>query len=129
MITGEGPTTKGRVHFSRALDAVDVAWCMRILNAMAVNNQPVSRAEAEALFEINEAATERSDGGVSTICSPRRRPSRRGSFRSAGAAAFSRVVAGHRHRELGAHAGHQVNSEVLEWIAAQMRGKRRSNRG
>ena len=63
VITGEGPTTKGRVHFSRALDADDAAWCARILTATAVEHQPVSRAEAEALFEINDAATERSDDG------------------------------------------------------------------
>src|ERR1700674_1371037 len=64
VITGEGPTTKGRVHFSRALDADDAAWCARILTAAAVEHQPVSRAEAEALFEINDAAAERSDDGV-----------------------------------------------------------------
>src|SRR5579864_1491273 len=63
VITGEGPTTKGRVHFSRELDAADVAWCERILTASAVVDQPVSRAEAEALFEIDGAATERSDAG------------------------------------------------------------------
>src|SRR6201986_38666 len=63
VITGEGPTTKGRVHFSRELDADDVAWCERILMASAVQHQPVSRAEAEALFEIDVAATERSDAG------------------------------------------------------------------
>src|ERR1700732_4210827 len=63
VITGEGPTTKGRVHFSRELDADDVAWCERILTASAVAHQPVSRAEAEALFEIDGAATERSDSG------------------------------------------------------------------
>ncbi|MBA4038652.1 MAG: hypothetical protein C0480_29030, partial [Bradyrhizobium sp.] len=48
VITGEGPTTKGRIHFSRALDADDAAWCARILTASAVEHQPVSRAEAEA---------------------------------------------------------------------------------
>src|ERR1700719_1194248 len=63
VITGEGPTTKGRVHFSRELDADDVAWCERILMASAVEHQPVSRAEAEALFEIDGAAAERSDRG------------------------------------------------------------------
>ncbi len=63
VITGEGPTTKGRVHFSRALDADDAEGCARILTATAVEHQPVSRAEAEALFEINDAATERSDDG------------------------------------------------------------------
>src|SRR3979411_1798600 len=63
VITGEGPTTKGRVHFSRVLDADDAAWCARILTASAVEHQPVSRAEAEALFEIDDAAAERSDNG------------------------------------------------------------------
>src|ERR1700741_3091251 len=63
VITGEGPTTKGRVHFSRSLDADDAAWCARILTARAVEHQPVSRAEAEALFEISDAAAERSDDG------------------------------------------------------------------
>src|ERR1700688_3549507 len=64
VITGEGPTTRGRVHFSRVLDADDAAWCARILTASAVAHQPVSRAEAEALFEINDAAAERSADGV-----------------------------------------------------------------
>ena len=64
VITGEGPTARGRVHFSRVLDADDAAWCARILTATAVEHQPVSRAEAEALFEINDAAAERSDDGV-----------------------------------------------------------------
>src|ERR1700674_4151873 len=63
VITGEGPTTRGRIHFSRALDAQDAAWCVRILTAMAVADEPVSRAEADALFEINAAASERSDNG------------------------------------------------------------------
>src|SRR5258707_6187746 len=61
VITGEGPTTRGRVHFSRELDADDAAWCARILTATAVEDQPVSRADAEALFEISDAAAERSD--------------------------------------------------------------------
>jgi hypothetical protein len=26
VITGEGPTTTGRIHLSRALDAQDAAW-------------------------------------------------------------------------------------------------------
>ena len=63
VITGEGPTTKGRIHFSRALDADDAAWCARILTVSAVEHQPVSRAEVEALFEISDAAAERSDDG------------------------------------------------------------------
>jgi len=63
VITGEGPTTRGRVHFSRTQDAADAAWCVRILTAAAVDHEPISRAEAEALFEIDEAAAERSDNG------------------------------------------------------------------
>src|SRR3978361_633976 len=53
VITGEGPTAKGRIHFSRALDADDAAWCARILTPSPVEHQPVSLSEAEALFEIN----------------------------------------------------------------------------
>src|ERR1700679_3189413 len=64
VITGEGPTARARVHFSRELDCDDAAWCARILTATAVDHQPVSRAEAEALFEINDAAAERSDDGM-----------------------------------------------------------------
>src|ERR1700742_1179915 len=60
VITGEGPTTKGRVHFSRALDSHDAAWCERILTATAVEHQPVSRAERATLFEIDTTAAERS---------------------------------------------------------------------
>src|SRR6058998_600809 len=63
VITGEGPTTKGRIHFSRSLDADDAAWCARILTAAAVEHQPVCRAEVEALFEISDAAAERTDDG------------------------------------------------------------------
>src|SRR5258707_1917026 len=51
VITGEGPTTRGRIHFSRSLDADDAAWCARILTAAAVQGQPFRRAEAEPLFQ------------------------------------------------------------------------------
>jgi hypothetical protein len=63
VITGEGPTTRGRIHFSRALDADDAAWCARILTVSAVEHQPMSRAEIEVLFEISDAAAERTDDG------------------------------------------------------------------
>jgi hypothetical protein len=129
VITGEGPTTKGRIHFSRALDADDAAWCERILTATAVEHQPVSRAEAEALFEINAAAAERSDDGRFDDL-------------------LAKAVAHHAASESGlpvpprtvalspdtaieswapAHAIN-VNTEALQWIAGQMRGKRHSNR-
>ena len=128
VITGEGPTTRGRVHFSRALDAHDAAWCARILTATAVEHQPVSRAEAEALFEINNAAAERSDDGRFDDL-------------------LAKAIVHHAASEFGlpvpprtvalspdtaieswapAHGG--VDIEVLEWLASQMRGRPRSNR-
>jgi hypothetical protein len=62
VITGEGPTTAGRIHFSRAIDAADTALVRLAL--MAGGTQPVTRAEADALFDIHEAACERADGGA-----------------------------------------------------------------
>jgi hypothetical protein len=62
VITGEGPTTRGRVHDSRAIDVVDTGLIKRIL--LAGGADPVTRAEADALFDINDAALERLDGGA-----------------------------------------------------------------
>jgi hypothetical protein len=62
VITGEGPTTMGRAHFSRSIDAADTAMVRRIL--LAGGSQAVTRAEADALFDIHEAACERVDGGA-----------------------------------------------------------------
>jgi hypothetical protein len=129
VITGEGPTTAGRVHFSRALDADDAAWCARILTAAANMNEPVSRAEAETLFEINKAATERSDDGRFDDL-----------FAKAivhHAAAASGLPVPPRSVALSPDTSIEswapttavgVNIEVLEWIASQMRGTRRNNR-
>jgi hypothetical protein len=129
VITGEGPTTKGRIHFSRSLDADDAAWCARILTAAAVEHQPVCRAEVEALLEIHDAAAERTDGGRFDDL-------------------LTKAVAHHAAAEAGlpvpprtvalapdtaidswasAHAI-KANADALKWIAGQMRGKRRSNR-
>jgi hypothetical protein len=128
VITGEGPTTAGRVHFSRMLDAHDAAWCARILTAAANANEPVSRAEAETLFEINDAASERSDDGRFDDL-----------FAKAivhHAAAASGLPVPPRSVALSPDTAIEswapttaigVNTEVLEWIASQMRGKRRSN--
>ena len=103
VITGEGPTTKGRIHFSRALDADDAAWCARILTASAVEHQPVSRAEAEALFEISDAAAERTDDGrFDDLLAKAVAHHAASEVRPAGAAAHGGAVAGYRHRELGA---------------------------
>jgi hypothetical protein len=54
VITGEGPTTAGRVHFSRAIDVTDTALVRLAL--MAGGAPAVTRAEADALFDIHEAA-------------------------------------------------------------------------
>src|SRR3954454_13853187 len=64
IITGERPTTKGRVHFSRELDAADAVWCRRILTAPEHMHSPVSGDRPEALFQIDEAASERPDVGA-----------------------------------------------------------------
>jgi hypothetical protein len=129
VITGEGPTTKGRVHFSRALDADDAAWCARILTATAVEHQPVSRAEAEALFEINDAAAERSDDGRFDDLLAKAIAHHAAS--ASGLPVPPRTVALSPDTDIESwaptHAG-KVDHEVLEWIASQMRGKRHSNR-
>ena len=101
VITGEGPTTKGRMHFSRALDAFDAAWCARILTATAVDDQPVSRAEAEALFEINDAAAERSDDGRFDDLLAKAVVHTRLPIRPAGAVAHRGTVPRNCDRELG----------------------------
>ena len=129
VITGEGPTTKGRIHFSRSLDADDAAWCARILTAPAVEHEPVCRAEVEALFEIHDAAAERSDGGKFDDL-------------------LTKAVAHHAAAEAGVKVpprtlalapdtpidswapanAIKANADALKWIAGQMRGKRRNNR-
>jgi hypothetical protein len=129
VITGEGPTTRGRVHFSRALDAFDAAWCARILTASAVDDLPVSRTEAEALFEINDAAAERTDEGRfddllakavvhhATSASGLPVPPR-----SVALSPDTAIESWAPTRATG------IDTEVLEWLAKQMRGKRRSSR-
>ena len=128
VITGEGPTTRGRVHFSRALDAHDAAWCARILTATAVEYQPVSRAEAEALFEINNAAAERSDDGRFDDLLAKAVVHHAAS--ESGLPVPPRTVALSPDTAIESWApGHgAVDIEVLEWLASQMRGKPRSNR-
>src|SRR3982074_140584 len=129
VITGEGPTTRGRIHFSRALDAHDAAWCARILTATAVEHQPVSRAEAEALFEINDAAAERSDEGRFDDLLAKAVVHHAAS--ASGLPVPPRTVALSPETAIESSApthAVSVDTEVLEWIASQMRGKRRSNR-
>jgi hypothetical protein len=129
VITGEGPTTKGRVHFSRALDADDADWCARILTATALEHEPVSRAEAEALFEINDAAAERSDDGRFDDLLAKAVVHHAAS--ASGLPVPSRTVALAPDTAIESWAPTRavgVDIEVLEWLASQMRGKRRSNR-
>jgi hypothetical protein len=129
VITGEGPTTKGRVHFSRSLDADDAAWCWRILTAVAVNGQAVSRAEAEALFEINEAATERTDGGRFDDLLAKAVAHHAASV--SGLPVPPRSIALSAETDVESWApgyASRVNRDMLEWIAGQMRGKRQGNR-
>ena len=129
VITGEGPTTKGRIHFSRTLDADDAAWCARILTATAVEHQPVSRAEAEALFEINDAAAERSDDGRFDDLLAKAVAHHAAS--ASGLPVPPRSVALAAETDIESWApgyASRVNREMLEWIATQMRGKRQGNR-
>jgi hypothetical protein len=129
VITGEGPTTRGRVHFSRELDADDAAWCARILTATAVEHQPVSRAEAEALFEIDDAAAERSDNGRFDDLLTKAVVHHAAS--ASGLPVPPRTVALSPETAIESWAparAANVDTEVLEWIASQMRGNRRRNR-
>ena len=129
VITGEGPTTRGRIHFSRALDADDAAWCARILTAAGVASEPVSRDEAEALFAINEAAAERSDDGLFDDLFAKAVVHHAAA--ASGLPVPSRAVALSPDIAIESWAPTRavgVNIEVLEWISAQMRGKRVSNR-
>jgi hypothetical protein len=128
VITGEGPTTKGRIHFSRALDADDAAWCACILTAAAVEHQPVSRAEAEALFEINDAAAERSDNGRFDDLLAKAVVHHAAA--ASGLPVPPRTVALSPKTAIESWAPSRtvnVDTEALHWIASQMRSNRRGN--
>lgn len=128
VITGEGPTTRGRIHFSRALDADDAAWCARILTVSAVEHEPVSRAEIEALFEISDAAAERSDEGRFDDLLAKAVAHHAAS--ESGLPVPPRTVALSPDTDIESWApttATNIDTKVLEWIASQMRGKRHSN--
>ena len=129
VITGEGPTTRGRIHFSRALDADDAAWCARILTVGAVEHEPVSRAEVEALFEISDAAAERTDDGRFDDLLAKAVAHHAAS--ESGLPVPPRTVALSPDTDIESWApakAANIDTRVLEWIASQMRGKRHSNR-
>lgn len=128
VITGEGPTARGRVHFSRALDGDDANWCARILTAPGIDGQPVSRAEAQMLFAIDEAAAERSDDGAFDALFARALVHHAAA--ASGLPVPPRAVALSSDTAIGDWAPTKavgVDTEVLEWISGQMRGKRRRN--
>jgi len=56
IINGEGPVIGARSHFSRTVDAEDAAQLYRILVAAGgAEGRPVSREEADALFDLHDA--------------------------------------------------------------------------
>jgi hypothetical protein len=126
VITGEGPTTAGRVHFSRALDPDDASLCARILKAAGGEaGAPVTRLEANVLFDIDAAAAERTDAGrfddllVKSVA--------HFALAETGHAVPPRQVALDRATELSAWADRStdIDSEILAWIASQVGNKKR----
>ena len=92
IIAGEGPAIGRRAHFSRVIDAEDVVFIARILHAAGGEaGRPVSRAEAEALFDLHDAAADSNNPAFDDL--------------------FFKAIANH----LAAAAGHKVapRSEVL----------------
>jgi hypothetical protein len=56
VMGGSGPAIGPRKHFSRMVDAADIALLERILELSAgASARPVSRLEAEALFDLHDA--------------------------------------------------------------------------
>jgi hypothetical protein len=127
VITGEGPTAAGRVHFSRTLDPADALLCARILTAAGgAAGTPVTRIEADVLFDIDAAAAERTDDG------------RFNDLLVKSVAHFALAKAGHRvpPRQVAldpmtdlsswANRSTDIDGEVLAWIASQARNKKRT---
>jgi hypothetical protein len=127
IITGEGPTTLGRVHFSRTLDPADAALCARILHGGGgAAGMPVTRREVEVLFQIDAAAAERTDGGVFTELFVK--AIAHCALSQAGHQVPPRQVALARHTALSSWTSRStgVSREVLAWITAQVRAGRRT---
>jgi hypothetical protein len=107
VITGEGPTARGRIHFSRSLDG-----------------------EAEMLLQIDAAASERLDGGrfddllVKAVAHH--------ALSSAGKPVPPRPVALSSATPLESWASQaaaaDVDAEVRQWIADHIRQRRRSSK-
>lgn len=126
VITGEGPTTNGRVHFSRAIDAQDTALCERILLAAGTDGVPVTRDEAEVLLQIDAAALDRDGSGrfddlfMKAIAHH--------VLSSAGRSVPPRAVALAPSTPLADWAAPHADTdaEVLAWIAGHARGRKRN---
>jgi hypothetical protein len=87
----------------------------------------VSRAEAEALFQINEAAADRADEGAFDALLAKAVVHHAAA--ASGLPVPPRAVALSRETQIESWAPTKavgVDTEVLEWISAQMRGRRRS---
>jgi hypothetical protein len=126
IITGEGPTASGRVHFSRTLDPADAALCARILEgAGGTEGLPVTRLEADVLFDIDAAAAERTDNGcfgdlfVKSIAHC--------ALAAAGHKVPPRQVALAPATDLSTWANRStgIDGEVLAWIGAHVHNRRR----
>lgn len=125
IITGEGPTVAGRMHFSRTLDRADAALCALILEqAGGPAGVPVTREEVEVLLEIDAAGAERSDNG------------RFGDLLVKALAHYVLASAGHKvpprqqalapATDLSGFAGPaHIDVEVLAWLAANVHRRRR----
>lgn len=128
VITGEGPTADGRAHFSRTIDSDDALWCERILTAAALDSQPISRAEAELLFAIDDAGADRTDEGRFDDLFARAIVHHAAS--ASGLPVPPRAVALSSDTPIESWAPTRavgVDTEVLEWIQSQVKGKRRRN--
>src|SRR5215831_8997167 len=126
VITGEGPTSAGRVHFSRVLDPQDASLCARILRAAGGEaGAPVTQLEANVLFDIDAAAAERTDEGrfddllVKSVA--------HFALAEAGHVVPPRQVALDPGTDLSwwANRSTDIDNEVLAWIASQVRNKKR----
>jgi len=126
VITGEGPTTDGRVHFSRTLDPKDALLCARILMAAGGEaGMPVTRAEANVMFDIDAAAAERTDNGrfdnlfVKSVAHC--------ALAESGQKVPPRQVALAEETQLStwANGSTDIDGEILVWIASHVHGKKR----
>jgi hypothetical protein len=126
VITGEGPTTAGRVHFSHALDPDDASLCARILKAAGGEaGTPVTRLEANVLLDIDAAAVERTDAGrfddllIKSVA--------HFALAETGHAVPPRQIALDPATELASWANRStdIDSEILAWISSQVGNKKR----